>query len=141
MIQPIQDMFVILKRTLYGLKQAPRAWFDKLILVLESWQFSRAKSNILFFFKRNRSDLIIVMMYVDDIIVTESNNFEIEKFIYNLGNISTLKNLGKPDFFLGIQVIRNKDTLILSQTKYIEDFLVKFDLKNCNGTDTPLVTI
>lgn len=81
------------------------------------------------------------MMYVDDIIVTKSNNFEIEKLIYNLGNISTLKDLGKLNFFLDIQVIRNKDTLILSQTKYIEDFLVKFDLKNCNGTNTPLVTI
>lgn len=34
----------------------------------------------------------------------------------------------------------NKITLVLSQTKYIKDILVKFDLKNCNGADVPLVT-
>ncbi|KAH9726481.1 retrovirus-related pol polyprotein from transposon RE2 [Citrus sinensis] len=51
-----------------------------------------------------------------------------------------LKDLGNPNFFLGIEVIRNDATLVLSQSKYIKDMLAKFDLKQCNGTDTPLAT-
>lgn len=44
------------------------------------------------------------------------------------------------NLFLGIEVIRSKDTLVLAQTKYIKDLLAKFDLKNCNGVYSPLAT-
>lgn len=44
------------------------------------------------------------------------------------------------NFILGIKVIKNNNTLVLSLTKYIKDLLAKFDLKNCNGADTPLET-
>ncbi|KAH9687883.1 Integrase catalytic domain-containing protein [Citrus sinensis] len=39
-----------------------------------------------------------------------------------------------------IEVTRNEKTLVLSQTKYLKELLIKFDLKNCNGLDTPLAT-
>lgn len=66
----------------------------------------------------------------------------------NLGNLLeqshiphfALKDLGEINFFLGIEVIRNNDTLILSQRKYIKDLLAKFDLKDCKGADTLLAT-
>ena len=127
-----------LKKALYGLKQTPRAWFDKLISVLESWQFCRTKLDTSLFFKQNGSDLIILLIYVDDIIVTGS--VEIEQLIYNMGNTFALKDLGQLNFFLGIEVTRNEKTLVLSQTKYLKELLTKFDLKNYNGLDTPLAT-
>ena len=48
--------------------------------------------------------------------------------------------MGQLNFFLGIKVTRNKDTLVLSWSKYLNEILTKFDLKNCNGLDTPLAT-
>ncbi|KAH9726484.1 retrovirus-related pol polyprotein from transposon RE2 [Citrus sinensis] len=72
--------------------------------------------------------------------VTGNNNVEIEQLISNLSSTFALKDLGNPNFFLGIEVIRNDATLVLSQSKYIKDMLAKFDLKQCNGTDTPLAT-
>ena len=83
-----------LKIALYGLKQAPRAWFDKLRSVLKSWHFCREKSDTSLFFKQNENDLIILLVYVDDIIVIGSNNVEIEQLICNLGNAFALKDLG-----------------------------------------------
>lgn len=129
-----------LKKALYGLKQALRAWFDKLRSVFESWNFCRAKSDTSLFFKQNENELIILLVYVDDIIVTGSNNVEIEQLICNLGNAFALKDLGQLNFFLGIEVTRNEDTLFLSQSKYLKELLTKFDLKNCNGSDTSLAT-
>ena len=81
-----------------------------------------------------------MLVYVDDIIVTGDNHLEIEQLIYNLGNAFALKDLRQLNFFLGIEVTRNKDTPVLSQSKYLKELLTKFDLKNCNGLDTPLAT-
>ncbi|KAH9714583.1 hypothetical protein KPL71_020707 [Citrus sinensis] len=129
-----------LKKALYGLKQAPRAWFEKLRTVLESWQFTRTRSDTSLFFKRSGNDMILLLIYVDDIIVTGNNNAEIEQLISNLSSTFALKDLGNLNFFLGIEVIRNDETLVLSQSKYIKDLLAKFDLRDCKGTDTPLAT-
>ncbi|KAH9658913.1 hypothetical protein KPL70_023664 [Citrus sinensis] len=103
-----------LKKALYGLKQAPRAWFNKLKSVLESWNFCRAKSDTSLFFKQNGNDVVILLIYVDDIIVTGSNNIEIEQLVQDLSSTFALKDLGQLNFFLGIE--------------------------NCNGADTPLAT-
>ena len=129
-----------LKKALYGLKQAPRAWFDKLKSVLKSWNFYRAKSDTSLFFKQNGNDVIILLIYVDDTIVTGSNNVEIEQIIQDLGSTFALKDLGQLNFFLDIDVTRNENTLVLSQTKYLKELLAKFDLQNCNGADTPFAT-
>lgn len=84
--------------------------------------------------------MVILLIYVDDIIVTGSNNIEIEQIVQDLGSIFALKDLGQLNFFLGIEVTRNENTLVLSQTKYLKELLAKFDLQNCNGADTPLAT-
>ena len=81
-----------------------------------------------------------MLVYVDDIIVTGNNHVEIEQLIYNLGNAFALKDLGQLNFFLGIEVTRNVDTLVLTQSEYLKELLTKFDLKNCNGLDTLLAT-
>ena len=124
-----------LQKALYGLKQSPRAWFNKLKSVLESWNFCRAKSDTSLFFKQNGNDEVILLIYVDDI-----NNIEIEQLVQDLNSTFALKDLGQLNFFLGIEVTRNENTLVLSQTKYLKELLAKFDLQNCNGADTPLAT-
>ncbi|KAH9704463.1 retrovirus-related pol polyprotein from transposon RE1 [Citrus sinensis] len=99
-----------------------------------------AKSYTSVFFKQNGNDVVIVLIYVDDVIVTESNNIKIEQLVQDLSSTFALKDLGQLNFFLGIEVTRNENTLVLSQTKYLKELLAKFDLQNCNGTDTPLAT-
>ena len=58
--------------------------------------------------------MIILLIYVDDIIVTGNSNAEIEQLISNLSSTFALKDLRNLNFFLGIEVIRNDDTLMLS---------------------------
>lgn len=83
-----------MQKALYELKQAPRAWFEKLRSILQLWKFTRAKPNNSLFYKRSDNDLILLLIYVNDIIVTGSNNVKIEKLIYNLRNTFTLNDLG-----------------------------------------------
>ena len=59
------------------------------------------------------------------IIITGSSNKDVEKVIVKLSKTFALKDLGNLNFLLGIQVSRNQDTILLSQTKYVQDLLIK----------------
>ncbi|KAH9714143.1 reverse transcriptase Ty1/copia-type domain-containing protein [Citrus sinensis] len=129
-----------LNKALYGLRQAPRAWFDKLKSALYSWDFENSKYDTSLFFRRTKSDIIIMLIYVDDIIITGSSSKDVEEVIVKLSKTFALKDLGSLNFFLGIQVTRNQDTILLSQTKYVQDLLIKVEMANCKGIDTPFST-
>ena len=63
-----------LKRSLYGLKQSPRAWFDKFCSTL--LQFSSKQSaydSSLFFYKTSLS-IVLLLVYVDDIVITRTDS-------------------------------------------------------------------
>ena len=57
-----------LKKALYGLKQAPRAWYDRLSTFLLNNDFEKGKVDTTLFIKKDKSNFILVQIYVDDII-------------------------------------------------------------------------
>lgn len=63
------------------------------------------------------------MVYVDDIVVTRNSSDEISQVIKQLHNKFSLKDMGELNFFLGIEVHRFADGMILSQKKYISEIL------------------
>lgn len=42
-----------------------------------------------------------------------------------------MKDLGTVEKFLGMRIIREKDRVIINQTKYIEQMLERFNMSNC----------
>lgn len=63
-----------LKKVMYGLKQAPRAWFNKFKnAMVDQWSFLNSKFNSSLFYKWENGHILLVLVYVDDIIVTGSN--------------------------------------------------------------------
>ncbi|KAH9783576.1 reverse transcriptase Ty1/copia-type domain-containing protein [Citrus sinensis] len=125
-----------LNKALYGLRQAPRAWFDKLKSALHSWNFENSKCDTSLFFKKTKSDITIMLIYVDDIIITGSNCEDVEEVVVKLSKTFALKDLGDLNFFLRIQVARTHDIIQLSQTKYIQDLLTKIEMADCKGIET-----
>jgi len=69
-----------LKNTLYGLKQAPRAWYERLRTFLIKNNFSRGKIDTTLFRKDDKSNFLIVEIYVDDIIFGSTNEKKCEEF-------------------------------------------------------------
>ena len=61
-------------KALYGLKQAPRAWFTKLSSALFSWGFSHSKADTSMFVVSTVTVMIVVLVNVDDIIVTGNSS-------------------------------------------------------------------
>ncbi|KAM2104670.1 hypothetical protein ACFX1R_015245 [Malus domestica] len=66
-----------LRKALYGLKQAPRAWYSKIaeFLTQSGDSVTPADSNL--FVKANKGKLAIVLVYVDDLIITGDDEAEI----------------------------------------------------------------
>ncbi|GJV58486.1 putative ribonuclease H-like domain-containing protein [Tanacetum coccineum] len=55
-------------KALYGLHQAPRAWYATLSTFLEKHGYKRGTIDKTLFIRRNKKDIMLVQVYVDDII-------------------------------------------------------------------------
>jgi len=68
-----------LKKSLYGLKQSPKAWFKKLSMTLNCLGYKQGQVNHTMFIKSIvEGKKTILIVYVDDIIVTSDDLQEIE---------------------------------------------------------------
>lgn len=127
-----------LNKALYGLKQAPKAWFYKLHSFLTQLGFTSTKCDNSLFIKVSGNITIMIMVYVDDILITNNSLSSIAGLITCLNFKFPLKDLGGLNYFLGIQVQSN--TVCLTQTKYINDLLLKAKMEDAKTMKTPMVT-
>jgi len=81
-----------------------------------------------------------VLVYVDDIIITNSSSSKTTSLIAHFNNKFSLKDLGPLHYFLGIQVKHYSDGgILLSQSKCIRDLLHKTNLLDSKSQPTPMV--
>ncbi|KAM1830529.1 hypothetical protein ACFX13_020749 [Malus domestica] len=126
-----------LRKSLYGLKQAPRAWFDKLFQALIRLGFQQSSSDASLFVLPSHTP-VMVLVYVDDILVTGPDSSICNLFIQNLGAIFPVKDLGPLHYFLGLEIQRSSTGLFLHQTKYLLDLLGKTNMAGAKPCCTPL---
>ena len=74
------DYVCKLKKALYGLKQALRAWYARLDKYLQDKGFKKGSVDINLYIKHEGDDLLIVLVYVDDIIFGCTNNSSVQWF-------------------------------------------------------------
>ena len=72
-VQDNSSLVCLLKKSLYVLKQAPRAWYDKMDSFLLDIGFSRYHYDPNVYTKKVGNYLIVLVLYVDDIILTGSD--------------------------------------------------------------------
>lgn len=84
---------------------------------------------------------LYVLVYVDDILVTRSSSRLVQDVLHTLQGTFALKHLGKPKYFLGLEVsYQPNGYLLLTQHKYINDFLERANMSGCNGVVTPMLS-
>jgi histone deacetylase 1/2 len=129
-----------LDKALYGLKQAPRAWYARLSTKLLSLGFHVSKADTSLFYFNKEGITVFVLIYVDDIIVASSSQEATTRLLSNLKKDFALKDLGELHYFLGMEVNKVRDGIILSQDRYASDLLAKVNMVNCKPVCTPLST-
>lgn len=128
-----------LHKSIYGLKQAPRAWYEKLKSALLTLGFKRSASDCSLFFRNVKGVLTLILVYVDDILLTGDSTEQVLQVIQSLHTQFALKTMGEVHYFLGIEVTKSDGHYTLQQTQYINDLLERTNLSDCNSSSTPMI--
>ncbi|GJW15605.1 integrase, catalytic region, zinc finger, CCHC-type containing protein [Tanacetum coccineum] len=117
----------------YGLHQAPRAWYARLSTFLLKHNYRRGTIDKTLFIKKNSRDIILVQVYVDDIIFGSTKKAWCDEFEVLMKGEFEMSVMGELTFFLGLQVKQKPDGIFISQDKYVQDILKKFDMESLQG--------
>ncbi|CAL8997966.1 unnamed protein product [Prunus brigantina] len=132
-----------LKRSLYGLKQAPRVWFEKFRSTLLGFSFTQSQYDSSLFLQRTSMGIVVLLVYVDDIVITDSDSEAISEVQTLLHSTFHMKDLGQLTYFLGLEVNHQPNCLFLHQHKYSQDLVqlaaqTLAGLTNTTSVDTPM---
>ncbi|SGY14535.1 BQ5605_C010g06226 [Microbotryum silenes-dioicae] len=98
--------------SMYGTKQAPREW---------------ATADACLYIKHSGSSFAIITLYVDDGLIASNNQSFLDSELGSLHKAFQLKRLGPVSYFLGFEIHRTKDYILVHQSKYVRTMLEKFD--------------
>ena len=91
-----------LKKALYGLKQAPRTWYEKIHAYLTVHDFQNSPTESTLYVKCQDDVFLIIVLYVDDMLLTGPNEAHIDDFKADLNASFEMSDLGLLHHYLGI---------------------------------------
>ncbi|GKF38384.1 putative ribonuclease H-like domain-containing protein, partial [Tanacetum coccineum] len=91
------------EKALYELHQALRAWYETLSTYLLDNRFQREKIDKTLFIRRDKGDILLVQVYVDDIIFGSKKKSLCTKFEKMMHKKFQMSSMGELTFFLGLQ--------------------------------------
>jgi hypothetical protein len=127
-----------IKRALYGLKQAPKAWYSRIDSWLLAQGLTRSKYDPNLYYWTKDEKRTFILLYVDDLLITGDNHERIASLIAAVKREFRMTDLGYAALYLGAEIQRRKDGILLTQTAYIRKLLDKFGLSNCNSSLLPM---
>ncbi|GJR11256.1 putative ribonuclease H-like domain-containing protein [Tanacetum coccineum] len=89
-------------KALYGLHQAPRAWYATLSTFLLKSGYRRGTIDKTLFIKKDKNDIMLVQVYVDDIIFGSTKRSWCDEFEALMKSRFQMKSIGELTFFLGL---------------------------------------
>jgi hypothetical protein len=138
----MQDSSLVcrLKKSLYGLKQALRAWYAKMDSYLLSQNFVHCKSDPNVYMLRMVDSLLLLVLYVDDLLITGCSTSVIVAVKRILHDRFLMMDMGPLHFFLGLEISQDASGIKLSQAKYARDLLERFHMTDCKSSPTPFLS-
>ncbi|KAH9704751.1 hypothetical protein KPL70_011593 [Citrus sinensis] len=128
-----------LKKSLYGLKQSPRAWFERFGKVIKRYGYIQSQADHTMFYKHsNDGKIVILIVYVDDIVLTGDDYDELAKLKKKLAEEFEIKDLEALKYFLGMEFARSREGIFVNQKKYVIELLTKTGMLGCKPAETPI---
>ncbi|GJY28103.1 putative ribonuclease H-like domain-containing protein, partial [Tanacetum coccineum] len=100
-------------KALYDLHQAPKAWYATLSTFLLKNGYRRGTIDKTFFIKKDKNDIMLVRVYVDDIIFGSTKRSWCDEFEALMKSRFQMSSMGELTFFLGLQVKQKEDGIFI----------------------------
>ena len=126
-----------LKKSLYGLKQSGRNWNCLLHGYLTQEGFVQSLADPCVYVKSTEFGQVIAIVWVDDIIIAGSNTDVLKKAKGSLMMRFKMKDLGILSWILGIQFKCENDCIEMSQSKFVEKIMERFNMSDCRPKAVP----
>ena len=125
-----------LKEALYGLKQSSRICYETITTFFKSYEFVLINADLSVFVKEG----VVVVIYVDDLIITGSSSSEIQRVKNLLSDEFSIVDLGPINYYLGMTITRDRANRIprLGQQAYLEKVLRDHGMWDTNPGATPI---
>eukprot|EP00253_Pinus_taeda_P020932 PITA_20932 len=127
------------EKALYGLKQAPRAWYSRIDSYLQENGFEKCEGEPTLYIKEKDGKILIVVLYVDDVIFTGNDYYLIDNFKAVMKEEFEMTDMSLLRYFLGIEVEQNGNGIFISQEKYENEVLERFNMQESKAAITPTV--
>ena len=132
-----EDLVCKLEKSLYGLKQSGRNWNRILHDCLTENNFTQNLADHCVYAKETEEGKVIIIIWVDDLIIAASNEKILKEVKGMLSAKFKMKDLGRLKHFLGIDFNQSDGCVKMSQEKYVNKILERFDMQNCRPRETP----
>ena len=90
------------------------------------------------FLRRTDKGTILLLLYVDDMIITGDDLNGIQELKNFLSQQFEMKDLGHLSYFLGLEITHSTDGLYITQAKYASKLLSRAGLTDSKTVDTPV---
>ncbi|KAJ9540013.1 hypothetical protein OSB04_026519 [Centaurea solstitialis] len=127
-----------LHKSLYGLRQASRNWYSKFTKSLLEIGFRQSRADHSLFILEDGSTFLLALIYVDDVILAGNDDVAISRVKAFLDSCFSIKDLGTLKYFLGIEVARSAEGIVLSQRKYTLDILEESGMQGSRPSAFPM---
>lgn len=140
-VRPGYDLLCKLNKAIYGLKQALKAWFERLLITLHQLGFITSKCDPSLFTLTTPSYTILMLVYVDDPVITRNSPNHTHTLVTKLNTQFSLKQLDTLNYFLGTEFTKTpQGGLFLSQTKYSRHLLAITNMSEAKSLSSPMVS-
>jgi hypothetical protein len=112
-------------------------WFAKFSATVSRLGYSISSYDSALFIRRTDQDIILLLLYVDDMIITGDYSIGILELKQFLSQHFEMKDLGNLSYFLCLEISSSSDGFYLTQAKYTSDLLSRANLTDCKIVDTP----
>nr|GEX24056.1 hypothetical protein [Tanacetum cinerariifolium] len=129
-----------LQRSIYGLKQASRSWNKRFDEKIKKFGFHQNLDESCVYQKASRSNVIFLILYVDDIILMENHIPSLQEVKTYLGKCFSMKDLEEAVFILEIKIYRDRSKRLigLSQNAYLDKILKRYRMDNSKRGSIPM---